>query len=169
MSDQYIGEIRMFGGSFAPSGWNFCDGSVLAISTNQALYSLIGTTYGGDGMTTFALPDLRGRIPVHLGTDPNGNSYFQGQSSGTETVTLTSQQMPQHSHAPQGSSNGGSSNPSGNTYGGGQALFSSAAPSITMSASTVGNAGGSQPHENMMPYLCLNFIIALEGIFPSAN
>jgi len=167
--DAFIGEIRMFGGSFAPVGWNFCDGSLIAIDQNSALYSLLGTTYGGDGTTNFALPDLRGRIPVHQGTDVNGNTYVLGERAGTESVTLISQQMPQHSHAPQGSSNGGSSNPSGNTYGGGQALFSSSAPSITMSPATVGTAGGSQPHSNIMPYQCVNFIIALNGIFPSAS
>ncbi len=169
MSDQYIGEIRMFGGNFAPQGWNFCDGSLQSISENETLFNVLGTTYGGDGVTTFGLPDLRGRIPIHLGTDANGISYILGQFAGTENVTLISQQMPQHSHPPLGSSTGGSASPSGNTYGSGETLYSSAAPSVALSSSTVANAGSSQPHSNLMPYLCLNFIIALYGIYPSAS
>ena len=169
MSDQYVGEIRMFGGSFAPVDWHFCDGSLQSISQNPTLFNLLGTTYGGDGVNTFALPDLRGRIPVHMGTDANGITYIQGEFAGTENVTLISQQMPQHSHAPMGSQTGGAASPSGNTYGSGQTLYSSAAPSVPLSSSTVGTAGGSQPHSNLMPYLCLNFIIALYGTYPSAT
>jgi microcystin-dependent protein len=167
MSDAYTGEIRMFGGNFAPAGWDFCEGQLLPISEYSALFNLIGTTYGGDGVNTFALPDLRGRLPVHMGFDANGNGYVMAQSGGTENVTLTSAQIPQHAHIVQGSPVGGSSNPSGDTFGGGQAVFSSSSPSVKISPSTVAQTGGSQPHTNLMPYLCVSFIIQLIGIYPS--
>lgn len=170
MGSPYVGEIRMFGGNFAPRDWALCNGQLIAISQNTTLFTLIGTTYGGDGVQTFQLPDLRGRLPIHFGTNPSGGGqYVLGQPGGVEEVTLTSQQIPQHNHAVAGSTNGGSTSPSGNTYGSGQALFSSSAPSIQMSPSTVANSGSSQPHSNFMPYLCVNFIISLFGIFPSQN
>ncbi len=170
MSSPYIGEIRMFGGNFAPVNWAICNGQVLAISQNSALFNLIGTTYGGDGVQTFQIPDLRGRLPIHFGTESEVAISMSWVSSRvTESVTLTSQQIPQHNHMVVGSSNGGSPGPSGNTYGSGQALFSSSAPSVQMSPLTVANAGNSEPHDNLMPYLCVNFIIALFGIFPSQS
>lgn len=169
MGSPYIGEIRIFGGNFAPYSWALCNGQVIAISENAALFQLIGTTYGGNGVSTFNLPDLRGRLPVHFGADANGNRYSMGQIAGTEDVTLTSQQIPQHNHIVVGSSNGGSSTAAGNTYGSGSALFSSANPSVQMSPSTVAMTGNSLPHDNFMPYLCVNFIIALVGIFPTQS
>lgn len=167
MSNQFTGEIRLFAGNFAPVDWHFCDGSLLPISDYQVLYTLVGTTYGGDGQTTFALPDLRSRIPIHMGTDPGASTFVLGQAAGVESVALTVNNLPQHSHAVAGSSTGGSNNPSGNAYGGGQSLFSSAAPSVALSPATVGFSGSSVPHTNIMPYQCVNYIIALFGNFPT--
>lgn len=163
MSDPYIGEIRMFGGNFAPVGWMFCNGQLLAISQYEALFSLVGTTYGGDGQTTFALPDLRGRIPLH-----NGNGIVQGETLGTEDVTLMVSQLPMHTHPALVSNNSGSTTPVGNV----PSVWSTDAYLPTLSAgatpaNVVSNAGGSQPHTNMQPFLCVSFIIATEGIFPS--
>jgi len=169
MANAYIGEIRLFGGSFAPFDWAFCDGSLQAIANNPALFQLIGTTYGGDGVSTFALPDLRGRIPIHQGTGGDGITYVLGQNAGTETITLLLSQLPIHSHPAIGASTGGQTTPIGNTYGAGQNLFSTAAPSVQLLATTVANAGGNQPHDNMMPYQCITYIIALNGIFPTQN
>jgi microcystin-dependent protein len=167
MSEPYLGEIRMFGGNYAPLGWAFCNGQLLPISQNDALFSLIGTTYGGDGQTTFALPDLRGRVPIHQGT---ANPI--GSAAGSETVTLTQSQMPQHTHAALGSgSEVEGSSPAGSVFAAGTdtPFYAPFNPSkaVAMSAAVVGSSGGSQPHENMQPYLCVSFIIALEGIFPS--
>ena len=166
MADSYIGEIKMFGGNFAPLGYAFCDGSLLSISQFDALFNLIGTTYGGDGLATFGLPDLRGRIPVH-----QGSGFSLGQSSGTETVTLTSAQIPAHNHAVAANSNTGSSgNPQGNIVAGSTLTpYNTTAVDINMGGSSIGNTGGSQPHDNIMPYQCVNYIIALEGIFPPRN
>jgi microcystin-dependent protein len=166
MSSPFIGEIRMFAGNFAPAGWAFCDGSLIPISENDALFNLIGTTYGGDGQSTFALPDLRSRIPIHVGP-----GFVQGQSGGAETVTLTTSQIPAHSHVPQAISSPGTqpspqgglwaeSTPSLNQY-------SNVAPSVTMDPAACGPTGGSQPHDNMVPFLAINFILSLFGIFPS--
>lgn len=165
--DPYIGEIRMFGGNFAPVGWSFCSGQILSISENEALFALIGTTYGGDGVTTFALPDLRGRLPVH-----QSPSFPIGGAAGVESVTLTTAQIPAHTHGALGSSavvEG--SNPAGALFATSEdtpfyAPFN-AAKSASLSPAAVGPSGGSQPHDNMQPYLCVSFIIALEGIFPS--
>lgn len=174
MSDPFIGEIRMFGGNFAPRDWAFCDGQPLAISQNDALYALIGTIYGGDGQSVFNLPDLRGRIPVHQGISTStGSTFVIGQLAGTETVTLTPQQMPQHVHAmPSNSNAGSSSSPAGNIPAQTN-LNPYASPPLgavtQMGNQMIGSAGGSQPHDNMMPYLCVNFIISLYGIFPSQN
>ncbi|HYN14462.1 MAG TPA: tail fiber protein [Terriglobales bacterium] len=167
MSNPFIGEIRMFGGNFAPQGWMFCEGQLLAIADNDALFNLIGTTFGGDGQTTFALPDLRGRIPLHA----DGGNFPFAQSGGVETVTLTVQQLPGHSHAAigvSGSANGVTT-PKNNTWGGVTASnpYTDQAPDSTMNPGSIGIAGGSQPHNNFMPYLCVNFIISLFGIFPS--
>ncbi len=154
----------MFGGNFAPSGWAICDGSLLAISQYDVLFNLIGTTYGGDGQTTFALPDLRGRVPVHQGA-----GFVLGQRAGVETVTLTVSQIPTHTHPAQASSAAGSShNPTGNIWAnwtGSQ--YSDQGTNAAMSAASVSSAGGSQPHDNMPPFLVINFIISLFGIFPS--
>lgn len=171
MGTPFIGEIRMFGGNFAPVGFAFCDGQLLPIDQYDALFSLIGTTYGGDGQTTFALPDLRGRIPVHTGQGAGLPNYVLGQLGGSETVTLTAQQLPVHTHAAQAQSGAGNQpGPAGGLWAAsGQNQFSASAPSVGMSPAAVGPAGGSQPHDNMMPFQVASFIIALEGIFPSQS
>jgi microcystin-dependent protein len=169
MGNPYIGELRIFAGNFAPRDWAFCDGRTLSISQYDTLFALLGTTYGGDGVTTFQLPDLRGRIPLHTGTDPSGITYVLGQRAGTESVTLMQNQLPGHNHIVMGASAGGPPDPTGRTYGSGQQLFSAAAPSVAMSPNMIQPAGGSTPHENRMPYQCINYIIALYGIFPSRN
>ena len=160
----------MFAGNFAPVGWAFCDGSLIPISENDALFNLIGTTYGGDGQNTFALPDLRGRVPVHQGQGQGLSSYIIGQYSGVETVTLTTSQIPLHSHVPQGNSAASnSSNPAGMFWGASSAnaYISAASANASVNATALGPGGGSQPHENRMPYLAINFIISLFGIYPT--
>ena len=171
MATPFIGTIRMFGGNFAPIGHAFCNGQLQSISQNTALFALIGTTYGGDGIQTFGLPDMRGRIPNHQGNLAGGSSYLIGQLSGTETVTLTSGQMPTHTHTAQGNAADGSQASPANGFWGNasSSIYSTTAPAAPMNAGAIGITGGSQPHENMQPYLCINFIIALEGIFPSRN
>lgn len=174
MSDPYIGEVRMFGGNFAPVGWAFCNGGLLAISEYEALFNLLGTTYGGDGQTTFALPDLRGRLPIHAGTQPGGPTYDLGQSAGSESVTLTSAQMPAHTHALLASqSPADGADPRGSLLAGSDSLncYGPANPdkSSAMNPGFVGQTGGSQAHENMQPFLCVSFIIALEGIYPQPS
>ena len=170
MSDPYIGEIRMFGGSFAPAGWAFCDGQLMPISENDALFTLLGTTYGGDGQETFGIPDLRGRVPMHAGTGPKGTTYTEGEMAGVESVTLNTNQMPIHNHALLGSTgNGTQGNPAANFLASSTIvkLYGGETPDTAMAASSIGPAGGSQPHENLQPYSCINFIISLFGIFPS--
>lgn len=170
MGSPYIGEIRIFAGNFAPLGWAFCDGSSLAIAQNSALFSLIGTTYGGDGVNNFNLPDLRSRVPVHAGQGTGLSAYVLGQSGGEESVTLTTAQIPSHAHVPQGSSNNGTSVDPTNNYWAASAttqFVPGASANATMNPSTLGNAGGSQPHDNMVPFVGLNFILSLFGIFPS--
>jgi len=165
----YVGEIRMFGGNFAPAGWMFCDGTQLAISQNDILFTLIGTTYGGDGQETFNLPDLRGRVPLHQGTDPKGNNYTLGQNGGVESVTITTQQLPTHNHAFLASQAiAGQANASGNVTGQSSSIdwYIQDTPSVNMAANAVAPQGGGQPHENLQPYLCINFIISLFGVFP---
>jgi microcystin-dependent protein len=164
MAQPYVGEIRMFGGNFAPAGWMFCSGQLLPISENDVLFQLIGTTYGGDGQTTFALPDLQGRLPVH-----QGNGFNLGQASGAESVTLTVQQIPVHSHAMMATNDIPTlSNPGNNLTGQAAAKFYRAgAPSVQLNAGSLSAVGGSQPHDNFQPYLCVDFIISLYGIFPS--
>lgn len=162
----------MFGGNFAPQGWAFCDGSLIPIVENEVLFSLIGTTYGGDGVTTFALPDLRGRALVHQGTNPRtGTNYVLGQRAGTETVTLTATQMPAHQHVVVGQLESGSvSEPSGAFFADSSgSAYSNQPPTAAMAANLVTPAGGNQPHDNMMPFLALNFIIATEGVYPSQS
>lgn len=158
----------MFGFNFAPRSWAFCDGQLLPISQNTALFSLLGTTYGGDGRTTFALPDLRGRVPLHEGTGPGLSSYLLGQKGGLENVTLTTAQIPAHTHSPQCSSDDPNSGSPANGF---PAAVGTPIYSTTQNASmgATGSAGGSQSHENRPPYLALNFCIALQGIFPSRN
>jgi len=171
MAQPYVGEIRMFGGNFAPAGWAFCDGSLLPISENETLFNLIGTTYGGDGQTTFQLPDLRGRLPVHQGTASSGSNYVIGQAAGTESVTLSTQQIPQHNHllmatTADGNQASPSSNLLANSLGNFQPYIQED-PDGNLAANALQTAGGSQPHDNLQPYLCVSFIISLFGIFPS--
>lgn len=168
MSQPFVGEIRMFGGNFAPAGWMLCQGQLLPISENETLFNLIGTTYGGDGQSTFGLPNLQSRIPVHVGTQ-GGSSYTLGQTGGVETVTLTSSQIPSHSHVPQGQSGNGSAAPGGGVWAASatQNIYTDVAPAVNMNPAAIGSTGGSQPHNNMMPYLAVNFIISLFGVFPS--
>lgn len=165
MAQPYIGEIRMFAGNFPPNGWMFCEGQLLPISENETLFQLIGTTYGGDGQETFALPDLRGRAPLH-----QGNGFIQGETGGVETVTLTVQQIPAHSHPMLASLNAATSpTPTNQMIGKSTSIdaFINAQPTTALSAQAITPVGGSQPHENMQPYLCIDFIISLFGIFPS--
>jgi microcystin-dependent protein len=168
MATPYIGEIRLVGFNFAPVNWAFCDGTLQAISQNEALYTLLGTTYGGDGTSTFALPDLRGRVPIHQGTY-QANSYIIGQRAGTETVTLTTNQIAAHNHPLQASTTVATSpNPTNNLQAATQSVNAYVTPTAVTPMSSVSTAsGGSQPHENMQPYLVVNFIIALFGVFPS--
>jgi microcystin-dependent protein len=176
MSQPFIGEIRLFGGNFAPRNWAFCNGQLLSIAQNTALFSLLGTTYGGNGQTTFALPDLRGRVPLHSGQGPGLSPRTLGESSGTETVTLLASQMPAHNHGLAGfAGEGGSSSPENSFIaepvdGSGNVLPAfSGIGNTSLNPASIGAAGGSQPHNNIQPYLCVNFIIALQGIFPSRN
>jgi microcystin-dependent protein len=165
MAQPYVGEIRMFAGNFAPSGWMFCHGQLLPISENETLFQLIGTTYGGDGESTFALPDLRSRTPIH-----QGNGFILAETGGAEEITLTVQQIPSHSHQLLGSDqNAQQSAPANQVLARttGADAYGGDTPFGLMSASTVTPIGGSQPHENLQPYLCINFIISLFGIFPS--
>ena len=165
MSSPYVGEIRMFGGNFAPAGWLFCDGSLLPISENEALFALIGTNYGGDGQTTFALPDLRGRVPIH-----SGQGFVLGETAGSEMVTLTVGQMPSHVHPSASSSTATLGNAAEHVLGSGSAvIYSANSPSIDYPSQALLPVGGSQTHNNMMPYLGITFIISLFGIFPSPN
>jgi microcystin-dependent protein len=169
VASPFIGEIRMFAGNFAPAGWAFCDGQEIPISENDALFTLIGTTFGGDGESTFALPDLQGRVPIHQGTGPGLAAYAIGESAGVEDVTLTTQQIPNHAHAWQASTGQGASNTPANNVTGSppvMKLYRIGAPSDPMSPTIIQPAGGSQPHENMQPYLTINFIISLFGEFP---
>ena len=170
MGIPYIGEIRMFAGNFAPNGWEICAGQLIAISENDALFTLIGTTYGGDGQSTFGLPDLRGRLPVHQGQGPGLSSYILGQFAGTEQVTLTTTQIPNHTHAFLGSTNlGNTPNPAGNLLAQSTAIdaYINEDPAAALRAGSIVPIGGSQPHDNRMPSLAINFIISLYGIFPS--
>jgi microcystin-dependent protein len=172
MSNPFLGEIRLFGGNFAPRGWAFCNGQLLDISTYDALYTLLGTTYGGDGVNTFGLPDLRGRVPVGQGQGPGLSSRVIGQMAGTETVSLTAPQLPQHTHAPRAVPSAATqASPANGTWAvtGPPPPYSSGTPAAVMNPGAIGSAGGGQPHENMIPFLGLSFIIATEGIFPSRN
>jgi microcystin-dependent protein len=170
MAQPYVGEIRMFAGNFAPVGWMLCKGQLLPISENETLFQLIGTTYGGDGESTFALPDLQSRVPVHMGNGPDGVNYPLGQMAGTESVTLTTQQIPIHNHALIGTTTTGTlSDPTNNLLSDSPniKLYTAQVPGASLNANTVTPAGGSQPHENCQPFLCINYIISLFGLFPS--
>ena len=174
MSIPFIGEIKMVASNFAPRGWAFCDGQLLNVSEHQALFALLGTTYGGDGRTTFALPDLRGRLVMHEGTGPGLTSRRLGAKGGAEIVTLTTNEMPAHNHTVACvSSNGNQGSPVGNLPGAEPIpradVWSNAAADGTMRATMIGNTGGTRPHTNIQPYQVVHYIIAIEGIFPSRN
>jgi microcystin-dependent protein len=167
MAQPYVGEIRMFAGNFAPAGWMFCEGQLLPISENETLFQLIGTTYGGDGESTFALPDLRGRIPIH-----QGNGFILAETGGAEEITLTTTQIPAHSHPLLGSTATALASDPTNNVGAkittaSVFAYGTDAPKTQLGPQTVGPTGGSQPHTNFQPYLCVDFIISLFGIFPS--
>jgi microcystin-dependent protein len=174
MSDPFIAEIIMFGGNFAPRGWALCDGQLLPISSNSALFSILGTTYGGDGRTTFALPDLRGRAAIHPGSGPGLSTYRLGQKAGVENVNLSINQIPSHTHQAKAFAGAGNKNTAAGSAwsddaGVSWAAYSSSSPNADMHSGAIANAGGSQPHTNIQPVLCVNFIIALVGVFPSRN
>jgi microcystin-dependent protein len=168
MGQPFVGEIRIFAGNFAPLGWSFCEGQLVSVSENEILFNLIGTTYGGDGQSTFALPDLRGRLPLH-----QGGGFVLGQPGGVESVTLNAQQLPVHSHTMVASQNTGTgSNPQTNVLdqmSGAILLYKDQPPSVALSNAVVSAVGGNQPHSNFQPYLCVNFIISLYGIYPTQN
>jgi microcystin-dependent protein len=169
MGQPYIGEIRLFGGNFAPAGWNFCDGSTLAISQYQALYQLIGTTYGGNGQTTFNVPDLRGRVPVHMGQGAGLQNYVLGQIAGSETVTLTAAQVAVHSHGALGSVGAPSAAPQNATWGNSginNHIFGTPSNG-TMNPASVGATGSNLPHDNLTPFQAVSFIISLFGVYPT--
>lgn len=162
----------MFGGNFAPLDWALCNGQLMSIAENSTLFTLIGTTYGGDGQQTFGLPDLRGRVPVHQGSGAGLSPTVMGQLGGVESVTLISNQLPSHGHTAQVSSAPGAQpGPAGNLLAASAdiALYTGSAPNVALNAATVASSGGNQPHENRQPLLCVNFIISLFGIFPSQN
>jgi microcystin-dependent protein len=165
MAQPYVGEIRIFAGNFAPAGWAFCEGQLLPISENETLFNLIGTTYGGDGQSTFALPDLRGRIPLH-----QGSGVTLAEQGGVETVTLTVSQIPSHGHPALASTDQGTQdNPGGQVLSNSQgaAPYIEDVPTGNMAPQSVSSVGGSQPHNNFQPYICINYILSLFGIFPS--
>jgi microcystin-dependent protein len=165
LAQPYVGEIRMFAGNFAPAGWMFCEGQLLPISENETLFNLIGTTYGGDGQSTFALPDLRGRIPIH-----QGNGFNLAQTGGAEEITLTANQIPAHNHPALATASVASdANPAGQVLGEsrpGSSGYYEDVPTVNMAGSAIASVGGSQPHTNFQPYLCVDFIISLFGLFP---
>ncbi|MCX7554487.1 tail fiber protein [Marinicella sp. S1101] len=170
MSEPFVGEIRMFAGNFAPRGWAFCDGQLLAVSQNDALFSLLGTIYGGDGRTTFGLPDMRGRLSLHAGQGPGLSNRRLGAKAGAENVTLTVNQLPSHRHAINATTTGGdNANPLGNKLAeSSEDIYTDELDNPSqMNSSSLSNTGGSQSHTNIMPFLCINYIIALVGIYPS--
>lgn len=174
MSEPFIAQIMMFGGNFAPRGWALCNGQILPIAQNTALFSLLGTTFGGNGQTTFALPDLRGRVPVHPGSGPGLTPRTLGEVSGSESVTLNTTQMPAHSHSLTCNTSSANQAAAVNNVlaeesNSATQIYSNSAPNGIMNPASIGPSGGNQPHANMQPFVCVNFIIALEGIFPSRN
>ena len=170
MAQPFIGEIRMFAGNFPPVGWAFCDGQLMPISQNDALFILIGTTYGGDGESTFGLPNLQSRVPMHMGNGPDGVNYQIGEAAGVESVTLSTQQIPVHTHALIGSTGSAlQTGPGGNIFAQSVSVeycTAGLAPDTALNAATISPVGGSQPHENCQPFLCVNYIISLFGLFP---
>lgn len=172
MAEPFVGEIRIFAGNFAPRGWAFTDGQILAITQNDALFSLFGTVYGGDGRTTFGLPDLRSRVPIHMGTGPGQSARALGSKGGAEKVTVQPNELPTHTHTVQFDTGAGTqNNPAGSYLAASPTVrvFRPAAPVAPLSAASVTNAGGNGSHNNIMPYLAINFIVALFGIYPSRN
>lgn len=171
MSQPFLAEIRIFTGNFAPRGWAFCQGQILSIAQNTALFSLLGTTYGGNGQTTFALPNLAGRVPVGTGTGPGLSTKTLGEAAGAETVTLLATQMPAHTHQLRGSSGAPTTNSPSNALlpTATSRVYNTGSADTGMNAAAVAIQGGSQPHENMQPYLAVNYIIATQGIYPSRN
>jgi microcystin-dependent protein len=169
MSEPFLAEVRIVGFNFAPRGWAFCDGQILPINQNQSLYSLLGTTYGGDGRTSFALPDLRGRVPIHVGSS-NGGSHTLGQKSGEERHTLSAAEMPAHQHTWKCSTEDGDNPlPASNLLASFNNAYRDGTDPTDPVAGTITNGGGGQAHDNMQPYLALYFCIALQGLFPSRN
>jgi microcystin-dependent protein len=170
MSEPFLGEIRLFGFNYAPNGWAFCQGQLMSIAQNTALFALLGTMYGGNGQTTFALPDFRGRVPVGMGQGPGLPNYTQGEMSGEVNHTLIITEMPAHNHLVSPSQSAGSANPANSFPGSDQRtplnIYNETADGPTMNPQMIGLAGGSQPHNNMQPYLAMNYCIALNGIFP---
>jgi microcystin-dependent protein len=165
MSEPFLAEVRIVGFNFAPRGWAFCDGQILPINQNQSLYSLLGTTYGGDGRTSFALPDLRGRTPIHV-----GDGHRLGQKGGEETHTLSLAEMPQHDHSAQASTqNADTVDPTGKILAGALNVYGNPTNPVQLRVGTVANVGGGQAHNNMQPFTAVNFCIALQGLFPSRN
>ena len=173
MSEPFLGEIRMFAGTYAPRNWAFCDGQIIAVSQNEALFSLLGSTYGGDGRTSFGYPDMRGRLPIHTGTGPGLTPRPLGQKQGTETVTLTPSQVPNHTHnIAVSSQTADQSSPAGHILAQNSAVQMYDTAKVTpktLRDGLIGETGGSQAHSNLQPSLCLNFIISLIGIYPSRN
>ena len=170
MAQPYVGEIRMFAGNFAPAGWMFCDGQQLPISENETLFQLIGTTYGGDGQETFNLPNLQSRVPLHFGNGPDGVNYPLSQQLGTEEVTLPVQQIPVHNHVPIATANNGDQpSPIGGVWAANAVVkpYNANPAAANMGVPSMSPSGGSQPHTNLQPYLCINFIISLFGLFPN--
>ena len=170
MGQPFVGEIRMFAGNFAPSGWMFCEGQLLPISENETLFQLIGTTYGGDGQETFALPNLQSRVPLHFGTGSDGINYQLSETLGVEQVTLTTNQLPIHNHVPIATAkNGTQPSPVGGLWAANAVVkpYNVNPAAVNMGSPSMSPTGGSQPHENMQPFLCIDFIISLYGIFPT--
>jgi microcystin-dependent protein len=170
MAQPYVGEIRLFAGNFAPAGWAFCNGQLLPISENETLFQLIGTTYGGDGQSTFAMPDLRGRVPIHQGTGAGLSPRIVGEMGGSESVALTINQISNHTHAFLASTAPGTqSNPAGSVLGASPSvtLYLEEGPTVNLNPAAIAPLGGSQPHSNLQPFQCINYIISLFGIFPS--
>ena len=173
MAEPFVGEIRMFAGNFAPRGWAQCDGQLIAVSQNDALFSLLGTIYGGDGRTTFGLPDMRGRIPIHAGSGPGLSTRNLGSKAGEEKVTLNTNQLPSHTHTMQASQDAATqTSPQNHVVGSNlpvTAYFANPPTTAGMASEAISAVGGSQSHTNLQPFLCINFIIALVGIYPSRH